>query len=44
MAVKSKIGISGQKLHKPRRNKKTRQGNGANSKPSHGRKLKRGQG
>jgi len=44
MAVKSKIGISGQKLHETRNNKKARQGNGKNSKPSHGRKLSRGQG
>ena len=44
MAAKSKVGISGQKLHSPNRRKKTRQGNGANSKASHGRKLMRGQG
>lgn len=36
--------INGQKLHSPNRRKKTRQGNGANSKASHGRKLMKGQG
>lgn len=44
MAVKSKIGISGGKrliIGKPKR---TRQGQGKNSKASHGRKLSRGQG
>ena len=35
-------GKTQQKIQKPA--KKTRQGNGRNSKPSHGRKLKRGQG
>lgn len=44
MAAKSKVGISGQKLHESNRRKKTRQGNGANSKASHGRKLRKGQG
>jgi len=44
MAVKSKIGISGQQHHESRNNKKTRQGNGKNSKASHGRKLLKGQG
>jgi len=44
MAAKSKIGISGQKLIVPNKSKRTRQGNGKNSKPSHGRKLKIGQG
>lgn len=44
MAVKSKIGISGQKLHQEGRPKRTRQGQGKNSKPSHGRKRLRGQG
>jgi len=44
MAAKAKIGISGQKLHLPNKSKRTRQGNGKNSKPSHGRKLKIGQG
>jgi hypothetical protein len=44
MAAKSKVGVSGQKLHQPNNRKRTRQGNGANSKPSHGRKLSRGQG
>jgi len=44
MAAKSKIGISGQKLFMPSKPKKSRQGNGKNSKPSHGRKKLRGQG
>lgn len=44
MAVKSKIGISGQKFHEEGRPKKTRQGQGKNSRPSHGRKQTRGQG
>jgi len=44
MATKSKIGISGQKQLVPNKSKRTRQGNGKNSKPSHGRKLSRGQG
>lgn len=35
-------GKTNVKVAKPA--KKTRQGNGRNSKPSHGRKLKRGQG
>jgi hypothetical protein len=43
MATKNKT-INGQKLLVPNRRKKTRQGNGANSKASHGRKLSRGQG
>lgn len=44
MAVKSKGGASSSKriiISKPKR---TRQGQGKNSKPSHGRKLMRGQG
>jgi len=44
MAVRSKIGVSAQKLKKPTKPKLTRQGQGKNSKPSHGRKLLRGQG
>lgn len=36
--------INGQKLHQPNKSKRTRQGNGANSKASHGRKLRKGQG
>jgi hypothetical protein len=44
MAARSKVGISGQKLFTPGKPKNTRQGNGKNSKPSHGRKLRRGQG
>jgi hypothetical protein len=44
MAAKSKIGISGQKLHEAGRPKLTRQGDGKHSKPNHGRKLSRGQG
>lgn len=44
MASKSKIGISGQKLHTPAKPKRTLQGDGKNSKPNHGRKLSRGQG
>jgi hypothetical protein len=44
MAVKSKAGAASSKriiISKP---KKTKQGNGQHSKPSHGRKLKIGQG
>jgi len=44
MAVKSKVGASSSKrliISKPKR---TRQGQGKNSKSSHGRKLSRGQG
>jgi hypothetical protein len=45
MAVKSKTGTSATKLdYRPGKPKKTRQGNGMNSLPSHGRKKKRGQG
>jgi hypothetical protein len=44
MASKSKVGISGQKLFTPGKPKKTRQGDGANSKANHGRKQSRGQG
>lgn len=43
MAVKSKIGLSGVQFV-PGKPKRTKQGNGKNSKPSHGRKLLRGQG
>lgn len=44
MAAKSKVGVSGQKLFVPNKSKRTRQGNGKNSKTSHGRKLRIGQG
>jgi len=44
MAAKSKIGISGQKLHQVGKPKLTKQGQGKHSKASHGRKLSRGQG
>jgi hypothetical protein len=44
MAAKSKIGISGQKLFSPGKPKKSRQGQGKNSKANHGRKQWRGQG
>jgi hypothetical protein len=44
MAAKSKIGISGQKLFSPGKPKRSRQGQGKNSKPNHGRKQTRGQG
>jgi hypothetical protein len=43
MAVKAKAGLSGTIRKEPVR-KTTRQGNGQRSKPSHGRKLRRGQG
>ena len=43
MAVKSKTGAATIQ-HQPGKPKLTRQGNGARSKPSHGRKLHRGQG
>ena len=43
MAVRSKTGTA-PLLHQPGEPKLTRQGNGARSKPSHGRKLGRGQG
>jgi hypothetical protein len=43
MAVKVKTGLSGTVRKEPVP-KLTRQGNGARSKPSHGRKLMRGQG
>jgi hypothetical protein len=43
MAVKAKTGLSGTVRKEPVP-KLTRQGNGARSKPSHGRKLRRGQG
>jgi hypothetical protein len=44
MAAKSKVGISGQKLFSPGKPKKTRQGQGHNSKANHARKQLRGQG
>jgi hypothetical protein len=43
MAVKAKTGAA-RIEHSPSPPKSTRQGNGARSKPSHGRKLLRGQG
>jgi hypothetical protein len=43
MAVKAKTGLSGTVRKEPVP-KGSRQGNGARSKPSHGRKLLRGQG
>jgi hypothetical protein len=43
MAARSKT-LNGQKLLVPNKRKRTRQGNGANSKPNHGRKQPRGQG
>lgn len=43
MAVKAKTGATGTD-YVPSNAKKTNQGNGRNSRPSHGRKLKRGQG
>jgi hypothetical protein len=43
MAVKAKSGLSGT-IRKDPVVKTTRQGNGKRSKPSHGRKLRRGQG
>jgi hypothetical protein len=43
MAVKSKTAL-GRIEHKPGKPKRTRQGQGAHSKPSHGRKKLRGQG
>jgi hypothetical protein len=43
MTVKAKTGLSGT-IRKEPVPKKTRQGNGQHSKPSHGRKLRRGQG
>jgi hypothetical protein len=43
MVVRSKTG-TGAIVHEPGKPKLTRQGNGARSKPSHGRKLLRGQG
>jgi len=45
MATKSKgAGAALKRQHQPGPPKRTKQGNGANSKPSHGRKLMRGQG
>jgi hypothetical protein len=43
MAVKAKAGLSGT-IRKEPVVKTTRQGNGKRSKPSHGRKLRKGQG
>jgi hypothetical protein len=43
MAVRSKTGTATIQ-HQPGKPKLTRQGNGARSKPSHGRKLRHGQG
>jgi hypothetical protein len=43
VAVKAKAGLSGT-IRKEPVPKTTRQGNGQRSKPSHGRKLRRGQG
>jgi hypothetical protein len=43
MAVRSKTGTAPLQ-HQPGKPKLTRQGNGARSKRSHGRKLRRGQG
>lgn len=43
MAVKSKVGTKAIQ-HVPGKPKRTRQGNGQHSLPSHGRKLRRGQG
>jgi hypothetical protein len=43
MAVRSKTG-TGAILHEPGKPKLTKQGQGRHSKPSHGRKLLRGQG
>lgn len=44
MAPKSKVGLSGGKRLIVGKPKRTRQGDGKNSKPSHGRKPSRGQG
>jgi hypothetical protein len=45
MAAKSKTGISGTRTQLPQsKPKRTKQGQGAHSKPSHGRKKLRGQG
>jgi hypothetical protein len=43
MAVRSKVGSASIQFT-PGKPKRTAQGNGKNSKPSHGRKLRRGQG
>jgi hypothetical protein len=43
MAAKAKAGL-GARLFKRQPPKRTRQGNGQHNKPSHGRKLNRGQG
>lgn len=45
MATKAKTGLSGTRAQKPQpKPKRTRQGHGQHSRPSHGRKLPRGQG
>lgn len=44
MKSTSKKTLSGTVININKRGKKTRQGEGRNSKPSHGRKLSRGQG
>ena len=43
MAVKAKAGAAAKLIHR-QPPKRTRQGQGQHSKPSHGRKLSRGQG
>lgn len=43
MAVRAKAGFNKSDF-RPGKPKKTRQGNGRNSLPNHGRKLRRGQG
>ena len=44
MAVKSKTALGREEFMSRAKYKHTRQGNGKRSKPSHGRKLRRGQG
>jgi len=44
MAVKSKTALGRVEFQSKAKFKKTKQGNGKRSLPSHGRKLKRGQG
>lgn len=44
MAVKSKTNLGRKPFESRAKYKTTKQGNGLRSKPSHGRKLKRGQG
>jgi hypothetical protein len=43
MAMKSRTGLA-RVEHQPGKPKKTRQGNGANSRPRHNKKMPRGQG